>query len=52
MKPKCQHCNDTGRIAVEPGSTLGYTCPDCGYEEEGEIDDDPQNEYDEEQEGQ
>ena len=33
MKPKCQHCNDTGRIAVEPGSTLGYTCPDCGYEE-------------------
>ena len=27
---KCEHCNGRGRLPVEPGSSLSYTCPDCG----------------------
>lgn len=26
---RCRYCQ-SGRIAVEPGSSLTYPCPDCG----------------------
>lgn len=26
---RCPYCH-SGRIAVEPGSSLTYPCPDCG----------------------
>lgn len=29
MTARCPHCN-AGRIAVDPGSSLRYACPDCG----------------------
>jgi hypothetical protein len=28
-RPSCPWCNGSGSIAVEPGSTLRYSCPDC-----------------------
>ncbi len=41
MKYNCSHCQDRGWIPIEPGSTTGYTCPDCcDYEEEEPIEED------------
>ena len=36
MKPRCPYCT-AGRIAVEPGSSLSYPCPDCRPQDQAET---------------
>ena len=47
MTRPCPYCRN-GLIDPDPPSSRRYACPDC--DGTGEIDDDPETEYDEEQE--